>query len=183
MPRKRDDDVTRSVAAAYVAERGNLSAAARRLDMDRDVARGHLRTELGQQVLADLAGELLDQYRVSAMRVVGEAAAIAFADLPRILREARTVEELAELDAHLRAAISELVIGEDGNIEKVRLHPKLPALQLLAQYADIAGLGSGAADDPASARPELGGLTIVGPGGNTDDQSRRAAIPVPQKLD
>ena len=185
---------TRAIVLAYIAERGNQSAAARRLEIDRGTVRQHLRTELGQQLVAELTAEALDQYRVDAMRVVGEMAAIGFADLPAMLNGVTKVAQLANLEPHQRAAISEVTLADDGEtIERIKLHPKIPALQLLAAYAGVEGLGADGAG--TSSRPELGGLHIIGGpveanqhgngknGSNGSNGAGRRTIPKPERLD
>lgn len=177
---------TREVVAAFVAEKGNAAAAGRSLGIGEATARKHLKSPDGQVLLAEYAGELLEQYRVSAMRVVGEAAAIGFSDITATL-SCDTVDDLQALPVQVRAAISEVQTDSNGKVVKVRMHPKLDALKLLAMYTSIQGLGD--TDDPTSSRPELGGLTIVGgtdTQANQDDTpkpSARRSIPQPQKLD
>jgi hypothetical protein len=177
---------TRDVVAAFVANKGNAAAAARDLGIGQRTAYARLKTPEGQVMVAEYAGELLEQYRVSAMRVVGEAAAIGFSDITQTLN-CKTAEDLLALPVQVRAAIAQIEQDSDGNIIKVRMHPKLDALKLLAMYTSIAGLGD--TGDPTSTRPELGGLTIVGgtdTKANQNDSTTppaRRVIPRPEKLD
>jgi hypothetical protein len=165
---------------AYVAERGVATSAARRLGFSDRKVRTALRTQLGQRRLIERTTALLEQYRVDSERVVGEAAAIAFADLPQILFRARTRDQLAALPPHQRAAVSEVHFDSDGNIEKIKLHPKLSALQLLASYLGMAGAGADSAT--AEQKSELGGLTIIGPDWDREP-STTVKIPRPRRIE
>lgn len=185
MPDKPTELTVEAVVRAYVASRGSQPEAAARLGCNRKTVGKYLRSEEGQERLAKYAGEILEQYHVSATRVVGEAAAIAFSDLPRILQKAMTIETLNELDAHHRAAIAEVTCDSDGKVTRVKLHPKLDSLKLLAVYAEIAGLGAvppEGAEGTAATRGEVGGLHITGPQEATITDEYRE-IPRPERLD
>lgn len=174
-----------SLVRAYVACRGNQVETAERLGVDRRTVAKYLRSKEGQERLARYTADVLDQYHVSAMRVVGEAAAIAFSDLPRILQDGATIETLNQLEAHHRAAVAAVECDREGNIVKIRMHPKMEALKVLAVYAEIAGLGAVPQDAPdgtSSGRGELGGLHITGPSKEvTTDEAR--PIPRPERVD
>ena len=85
MPAQRPDIDTRALARAYVANRLNAAATAREFDLDPKTVKLRLERPEGRAIVDEFVTAQLEQYSVSATRVVGEAAAIAFADLPSIL--------------------------------------------------------------------------------------------------
>lgn len=165
----------RRAVLAFVDARGNTRETARALGWDLKKVNHCLRHKLGQELLVEHLASLQEQYRVDAQRVVGETAAVAFSDLPALLREAGTIEQLAAQPPHIRAAVMEVQVDADGRIEKLKMHPKLQALNALATYLRLAGTGdpSGHFED----RSSLGGLTLIGPGGEDHAQ----ALPRPAR--
>jgi len=173
---------TEAVVRAFIANRGNAKAAGEEVGCIGKTVQERLATEEGQRLLAEYTGSLLEQYHVSATRVVGEAAALAFSDLPRILQGATTIEQLNQLEPQHRAAISQVECDSKGRVTKLRVHSKLDALKLLAVYAEIAGMGATpTTDDQVDPRARLGGLTIIGPTEASHAVDR--GIPRPEKLE
>lgn len=79
---------------------------------------------------------------VTTERIVMELAKIAFSDVSMLIEMAGDdlkIRELSEVDADLRAAISELSITStrDGKNRKIKLHDKIKALQLLGQHTGM----------------------------------------------
>jgi len=76
---------------------------------------------------------------VRADRVLKELARLAHADIRQVVEWGPTGVRLkpsAELDEKTAAAICEVFQGRDGRL-RVKLHPKLPALEMLARHLGL----------------------------------------------
>lgn len=97
------------------------------------------------------------KYAITADRILGEYAAIAFSnvlDYTTTNHEGVRTIDLNELTREEGAAISEISVEEHEEIDpdtektytvrktKFKLHPKLPALEALAKYKKIPGIGT-----------------------------------------
>jgi phage terminase small subunit len=79
---------------------------------------------------------------VTTERIVMELARIAFADLTDLISvegDDLKIKNLSEVDADLRAAVSEVSITStrDGKNRKIKLHDKIKALQLLGLHTGM----------------------------------------------
>lgn len=92
---------------------------------------------LTAEALAEAAGRL----GITADRVAGEIAAVAFSDLSRIVDwapgdEGLNIKLAKEIDPRDRAAIAEIVASAStGRIYRIKLHDKRGALDLLVRCA------------------------------------------------
>jgi hypothetical protein len=106
----------------------------------------------------ELREQKCDELNITADRILREYQAIAFANIMNYTRDGVNgkVFDLDELTRAEGAAIQEITIedyeehdpdGEDDNATrsvkrtKIKLHPKLPALEQLAKYRGIQGIG------------------------------------------
>lgn len=83
------------------------------------------------------------RYEIDADRVLGEAATIAFGDIRDVVRWDKGGTELvdsSELTREQAAMISEVIdtVDKDGKrTVRVKLHPKMPALELLGKHLKL----------------------------------------------
>ena len=105
---------------------------------------------------------MLAAAKVSAERVIREAACIAFVDPRKLMRPDGTRLELHELDEDTARAVASLYTDErpDGRrVARLRLHDKIAALVLLGRHLGLftdrleIDIGDDLAADLAAARP------------------------------
>lgn len=173
-------ELQRRWAEAYVGDARFNAAEAARIAGMRPVSKGR-QMRAKPHVMAyveQLQRDTTHSFVITRERVLQELAAVAFSDATQVTGAA----SLRELPPHVRAAVQSVKVRrrvvsqavdylpvegdasvQDVTIEEIeyRMHPKIPALELLAKHT---GLLEPDADAGGDDRPALVGVTlIVGP--------------------
>ena len=88
-----------------------------------------------QKVIAMVQKDAMDKAGISAERIVREFGKVAFTNLPGIVNaqgQVLSLEDFDNLSPEQQAAISEVSQSKDGSL-RIKLHPKLSALESLAK--------------------------------------------------
>ncbi|HOI30984.1 MAG TPA: terminase small subunit [Melioribacteraceae bacterium] len=116
------------------AIRAGYSVKSAKVTASRMLTNANLRNELSKRI-----GEIYDNYKNDQEKIIRELAVVGFSritDYITIMKEGITIKDSHEIPNELMGAISEVTIADtkDGKRKSIKLHNKIEALKILAQY-------------------------------------------------
>jgi Terminase small subunit len=144
---------------AYVANGRNVEAAEEVANYSKTYGRTVLQKPHIRQRLAEIMQQAMRKMQVSQAVVLEEIACLAFSDITDLgeVGNIKTMQDMRNLPKSVRHAIHSIDF-KDGIISKIRMHPKIQSLSVLAEATELVKTER---ERDADRRPAFTGLTMI----------------------